>query len=71
LTGTGGLIVTELADIADHNAAVLLLSGTDAVSQRKVEFHCFAQWRIVKGKFPERWATVTPLAQLPEGMNVW
>jgi hypothetical protein len=34
-------------------------------------FHGFVQWRIVEGKFAERWATVTSLAELPEGMNVW
>jgi len=45
--------------------------GTDAVSQLKVEFHGFAQWRIVEGKFAERWATVTPLAELSESMNAW
>ena len=45
--------------------------GTDAASQRKVEFHGFVQWRIVEGKLAERWATVTPMAEFQEGMNVW
>ena len=59
--------------IADGEKVVVraVWLGTDAVSQRKVEFHGFVQWRIVEGKFAERWATVTPLAELPEGMNVW
>jgi ketosteroid isomerase-like protein len=59
--------------IADWDKVVVraVWLGTDAVSQRKVEFHGFVQWRIVEGKFAERWATVTPLAELPEGMNVW
>jgi hypothetical protein len=39
------------------------------VSQSKVEFHGFVQWRIVDGKFAERWATVTPIAEIPEGTN--
>jgi predicted ester cyclase len=46
-------------------------SGTDAVSQKKVEFHGFVQWRIVDSKFAERWATVTPIEEIPEGTNVW
>ena len=59
--------------IADGDKVVVraLCSGTDAVSRRKVEFHGFVQWRIVERKFAERWATVTPLAELPEGNNVW
>jgi ketosteroid isomerase-like protein len=42
-----------------------------AESHRKVEFHGFVQWRIVQGKLAERWATVTPLAELPEGADAW
>jgi ketosteroid isomerase-like protein len=59
--------------IADGDKVVVraVWLGTDAVSQRKVEFHGFVQWRIVEGKFAERWATVTPLAELPEGVNAW
>jgi hypothetical protein len=44
--------------------------GTDAVSQRKVEFHSFVQLRIVEGKFAERCVTVTPLAERLESMNI-
>ena len=59
--------------IADGDKVVVraVWLGTDAVSQRKVEFHGFVQWKIVEGKFAERWATVTPLAELPESMKVW
>jgi ketosteroid isomerase-like protein len=59
--------------IAGGDKAVVRVvwSGTDAVSQRKVEFHGFVQWRIVDGKFAKRWAIVTPLAELSEGMNIW
>ena len=59
--------------IADGDKVVVraVWSGTDAVSQRKVEFHGFVQWRILDGKFAERWAIVTPLAELSEGMNIW
>ena len=59
--------------IADGDKVVVraIWLGTDAATQRKVEFHGFVQWRIVEGKFAERWATVTSLAELPEGMNAW
>jgi predicted SnoaL-like aldol condensation-catalyzing enzyme len=59
--------------IADGDKVVIraVWLGTDAVSQRKMEYHGFVQWRIVEGKLAERWATVTPLAELPEGTNVW
>ena len=59
--------------IADGDKVVIraVWSGTDAVSQKKVEFHGFVQWRIVDGKFAERWATVTPIVEIPEGTNVW
>ena len=59
--------------IADGDKVVVraVWLGTDAASQRKVEFHGFVQWRIVEGKFAERWATVTPLAELQEDRNVW
>jgi len=59
--------------IADGDKVVVraVWAGTDAVSQKKVEFHGFVQWRIVDGKFAERWATVTPIVEIPEGTNVW
>jgi predicted ester cyclase len=59
--------------IADGDKVVVraVWSGTDPVSQKKVEFHGFVQWRIVDGKFAERWATVTPIVEIPEGTNVW
>jgi predicted ester cyclase len=67
-------LMVELRDvIADGDKVVVRAAwfGTDAVSRRKVEFHGFVQWKIVDGKFAERWATVTPLAEIPEGTNVW
>ena len=59
--------------IADGDEVVIraVWSGTDAVSQKKVEFHGFVQWRIVNGKFAARWATVTPIVEIPEGTDVW
>jgi ketosteroid isomerase-like protein len=65
------LIVDVRDVIADGDKVVVraVWSGTDAVSQRKVEFHGFVQWRIVDGKFAERWATVTPIVEIPEGTN--
>ena len=75
------LLMTQVPDltvdvrdvIADGDKVVAraVWVGTDAETQRKVEFHGFVQWRIVKGKFAQRWATVTPLAELPEDMNAW
>ena len=63
--------VRDVIADGDKVAVRAVWHGTDGVSQRKVEFHGFVQWRIVEGKFAERWATVTPLAELKEGMNVW
>jgi len=59
--------------IADGDKVVVraVWFGTDAVSQQKLEFHGFVQWRIVEGKLAERWATVTPIAEFREGMKVW
>jgi len=59
--------------IADGDKVVVraVWSGTNAVSRRKVEFHGFVQWRIVDGKFAERWATVTPIAEIPPDGKVW
>jgi ketosteroid isomerase-like protein len=59
--------------IADGDRVVVraVRSGTDLASQRKVEFHGFVQWRIMDGKFAERWSTVTPLADFSTGVNSW
>jgi hypothetical protein len=45
--------------------------GTDAVSRRRGRVSRLVQWRIVEGKLDEPWATVTPLAEFQDGMNVW
>jgi predicted ester cyclase len=68
-----GLTVDVRDVIADGDKVVVraVWFGTDAVSQRKLEFHGFVQWRIVEGKLAERWATVTPIAEFREGMKVW
>ena len=59
--------------IADGDKVVVraVWFGTDALSQRKVEFHGFVQWRIIEGELAERWATVTTIAEFHEGMKVW
>jgi len=59
--------------IADGDKVVVraVWSGTETVSQREVEFHGLVQWRIVDGKFAERWAPLTPIAELPQAANVW
>jgi predicted ester cyclase len=67
-------LTVDVRDVIAEGDRVVIRAvwiGTDAVSQRKVEFHGFVQWRVVEGKFVERWATVTPLAELKEGINVW
>jgi predicted ester cyclase len=46
-------------------------SGTERDSGKKLEFHGFVQWRIVDGKLAERWATVTPVAEVSEMSHRW
>jgi predicted ester cyclase len=38
--------------------------GTNAKSGRKMEFHGFVEWRFEGDKIAERWATVTPPAEI-------
>ena len=59
--------------IADGDKVVVraVWSGIEAASKQKVEFHGFVQWKIVDGKFVERWATVTPLTQCSDDLNTW
>jgi predicted ester cyclase len=67
-------LTVDVRDVIANEDKVVVRAvwlGTDAVRQRKVEFHGFVQWRIVEGKFAERWATVTQLAEIPEGSSVW
>ena len=63
------LMVDVLDTIADGDKGVVraVWLGTNAVSQRKVEFYGFVQCRIVDGIFAERWATVTPIVEIPKG----
>ncbi|MGA3033214.1 MAG: ester cyclase [Terracidiphilus sp.] len=39
--------------------------GTNAKTGRKMEFHGFVEWRFEGDKIAERWATVTPPAEIP------
>jgi ketosteroid isomerase-like protein len=57
----------ELRDvIADRDKVIVraVWSGRDVQSGSAMEFHGFVEWRIADGKFVERWATVTPLAEV-------
>ncbi|MBV8832637.1 MAG: ester cyclase [Acidobacteriaceae bacterium] len=67
-------LTVDVRDVmADGDRVVVraVWSGTDLASQRKVEFHGFVQWRIVDGKFAERWSTVTPLADFSNDVDSW
>ena len=59
----------EIRDvIAQENTVVVrgVWSGTEVHTGRKLEFHGFVQWRFRDGKLAERWASVTPLAEVSE-----
>jgi predicted ester cyclase len=59
--------------LADDDKVVVraLWSGTQKETQKVVEFHGFVQFRIVEGKITERWATVTPLAEMSDETKHW
>ena len=40
--------------------------GTNAKTERRMEFHGFVEWRFEGDKIAERWATVTAPAEIPE-----
>jgi len=59
--------------IAEDNIVIVrgVWSGTERDTGKKLEFHGFVQWRILDGKLAERWATVTPLAEVSEMLQRW
>lgn len=59
--------------VADGDLVVVrnVWTGTSVKTGKRMEFHGFVQWRVVGGKIAERWATVTPPADLPEGDLRW
>lgn len=64
----------ELRDVlADRDKVVVraVWSGRDGQSRSGMEFHGFVQWRIAEGRFVERWATVTPLAEVKNQLEMW
>ena len=64
----------EIRDvIAQENTVVVrgVWSGTEVDTGRKLEFHGFVQWRIRDGKLADRWAIVTPLAEVSEMSKRW
>jgi predicted ester cyclase len=64
----------EIRDvIAEKNTVVVrgVWSGTEVDTGKALEFHGFVQWRIRDGKLVERWATVTPLAEVSEMSQRW
>ncbi len=46
-------------------------TGTNAQTGKRMEFHGFVLWRIADGKIAERWATVTPPAELVAATVEW
>ena len=64
----------ELRDVlADRDKVIVraVWSGRDVQSGSAMEFHGFVEWRIADGKFVERWATVTPLAEVKSQVETW
>jgi predicted ester cyclase len=46
-------------------------TGTHAETGKRMEFHGFVLWRLAGDKIVERWATVTPLAELAAQTLEW
>jgi len=64
----------EIRDVTSEENTVVVRgvwSGTEAETGKKLEFHGFVQWRIRDGKLAERWATVTPLAEVSDMSQRW
>jgi ketosteroid isomerase-like protein len=64
----------ELRDVlADRDKVIVraVWSGKDVQSGSAMEFHGFVEWRIADGEFVERWATVTPLAEVGRQLETW
>ncbi len=67
------LRVEVLDHLAQGDKVVVrnLWTGTNAKTGQRVEFHGFVLWRIADGKIAERWATVTPMHDLPADGFKW
>ncbi len=67
------LTVEVLDHVAQGDKVVVrnLWTGTNAQTGQRVEFHGFVQWRIAGGKIVERWATVTPMQEIPAAGFTW
>jgi predicted ester cyclase len=67
------LRVEVLDHVAQGDKVVVrnLWTGTNAKTGQRVEFHGFVMWRIADGKIAERWATVTPMHELPADGFKW
>jgi len=64
----------ELRDVIAEGDKVVVRgvwSGRDVQSGSVMEFHGFVQWRIADGRFVERWAAVTPLAEVRNQSETW
>lgn len=67
-------IHVEVVDaVAEGDRVVVrnVWTGTHAETGKRMEFHGFVLWRIANGKIAERWATVTPLAEVDGDQVRW
>lgn len=67
------LHVDVLDALAEGDKVVVrnIWTGTHAKTGQRMEFHGFVLWRLAGGKIVERWATVTPLSDLPAERPEW
>jgi predicted ester cyclase len=63
-------VVDSLAE-GDKVTVRNVWTGTHAETGKRMEFHGFVLWRLAGGKIVERWATVTPLAELSTDTLEW
>jgi predicted ester cyclase len=67
-------LTVEVKDALAEGDKVLVRNvwtGTHNQTGQRMEFHGFVLWRIADGKIAERWATVTPPAELAAETLRW
>jgi predicted ester cyclase len=60
------ITIEEMIAEADRVVCRNRWVGTNAKTGKKMEFHGFVEWRFEGDKIAERWATVTPPAEVQE-----